>query len=63
MASAYSPLWHRWLFKLAPGLFWTCPEGNRHWRWERRVCCCQMPERVWIYGTAYKLRKEASTNG
>lgn len=39
MASGFAPWWRRALYYV-PGLFVKCPDGNMHWRWDRRCCCC-----------------------
>ena len=41
MASARTPTWKRWLIKATPFLFWACPAGNYHWRWDNRICYCR----------------------
>lgn len=43
MASTYSPKWRRFLQRVTPFLFRTCPGGNSHWRWDR-MCYCMMNE-------------------
>lgn len=44
MASGFTPRWRSILFRVLPPLFWVCPAGNQHWRWDRRVCYCREGE-------------------
>lgn len=57
MASGYTPAWKRQLFRVAPALFWVCPGGNKHWRWDVRICKCRHREHssgwhggIWVDG-------------
>lgn len=65
MASGYSPSWRRWLFRIAPRLFWVCPGGNHHWRWNNRICYCRVDEYdgtwhggVWVDGVELHPRRK-----
>ena len=44
MSSAYAPWGRRILQRWVPWLFWICPAGNRHWRWNCRICYCRLRE-------------------
>ena len=39
MSSTYSPYLKRLMYKYLPFLFYKCPGGNYHWRWDR-FCIC-----------------------
>lgn len=67
MASGYAPRWRRLLFKVAPWLFWVCPSGNHHWRWDNQVCYCREGENgagwsggVWVRGVEMHRTKDGS---
>ena len=38
MNSRYAPRWKTLLAAVCPPLFWRCPGGGLHWRWDGRVC-------------------------
>ncbi len=38
MNSIYTPSWKLALARVCPFLFWKCPGGALHWRWDERVC-------------------------
>jgi len=43
MSSTTTPKWKRYLYKILPFLWKTCPEGNYHSRWDR-LCFCRENE-------------------
>lgn len=58
MASTYSPLWMRFLFKATPFLFKKCPQWNYHWRWDR-LCMCGLNEYCGDFrGGIYDMKKK-----